>query len=69
MADRIGGVPNQPRTPSRNVRVSDELWEAAKQQASERGETVADVIRRALEVYVRSDGDGSEGPSLRSDST
>jgi predicted HicB family RNase H-like nuclease len=35
------------------VRVPDELWEAAKRAASDNGESVADVIRRALERYVR----------------
>ena len=46
-------MPNQPKTPSRNVRVSDELWRAALAKAEERGETVADVVRRALERYVK----------------
>ena len=45
-------MPNQPRTPLRNVRVSDELWQAAQAKAEERGETVSDVIRQALERYV-----------------
>lgn len=45
---------NQPRpeNPARAVRVEDALWEAAKAKAAERGETVSDVIRRALERYV-----------------
>ena len=47
------GVPNMPATPNRTVRVSDELWEAAKRAASDQDETVTDVIRRALERYVR----------------
>lgn len=46
-------VPNQPATPSRAVRVPDELWEAAKRVAADRGETVTAVIIRALERYVR----------------
>ena len=45
-------MPNQPKTPLRNVRVSDELWQAALFKAEERGETVSDVVRRALERYV-----------------
>lgn len=48
----VGLVPNQPKTPLRNVRVSDELWQAALLKAEERGETVSDVVRRALERYV-----------------
>ena len=39
--------------PIRTVRVPDELWEAAKRVASDRDETVTDVILRALERYVR----------------
>jgi negative regulator of replication initiation len=45
-------MPNQPRTPARAVRVEDDLWQAAQQQAALRGETVSDVIRRALQRYV-----------------
>ena len=48
-------MPNQPRpgNPARAVRVEDELWHAAQERAAERGETVSDVIRRALLRYVR----------------
>jgi hypothetical protein len=42
--------------PTRGVRVSDELWDAAKATAAEQGEHVTDVIVRALEHYVRSHG-------------
>ena len=45
-------MPNQPKTPIRAVRVGVALWEAAQATASERGETVSDVVRRALEEYV-----------------
>jgi antitoxin component of RelBE/YafQ-DinJ toxin-antitoxin module len=46
-------VPNQPATPLRAIRIDDELWDAAKKVAADRDETVSDVIRRALERYVR----------------
>jgi hypothetical protein len=46
-------MPNAPKTPGRNVRVADRLWLAAQAKADERGETVSDVVRRALERYVR----------------
>jgi predicted transcriptional regulator len=46
-------VPDQPATPIRTVRIPDELWEAAQRKASDNDETVSDVIRRALERYVR----------------
>jgi len=34
------------------VRVEDELWEAAKDQATEQGTTVSAVIRTALQRFV-----------------
>lgn len=52
-------MPNQPKTPTRNVRVGDELWQAAKARAAERGETVTDVLVRALKRYVRQRSDPS----------
>lgn len=38
-------------TKIRTVRVSDDLWNAAQARASEKGENLSDVIRRALIVY------------------
>jgi predicted HicB family RNase H-like nuclease len=46
-------MPNAPKTPSRNVRVPDDLWHAAMSKALDRGESLSDVIRRALEKYVK----------------
>jgi hypothetical protein len=48
-------MPNQPRpdNPARSVRVEDGLWQAAKKKAAEQGETVSDVIVRALRKYVK----------------
>jgi len=46
-------VPNQPKTPMRAIRVSDELWKAAQEVARERGETLSDVIRDGLTQYVK----------------
>lgn len=46
-------VPNQEATPRRTVRVPDELWEAAKRKAADEGETITDVVVRALTRYVR----------------
>lgn len=39
-------------TPIHPVRVPDELWHRAKARAAGRGELLADVIRRALELYT-----------------
>jgi len=46
------GMPNAPKTPTRTVRVSDELWIAAQAQAAEQGITVTSVIIEALEKFV-----------------
>ena len=45
--------PNQPKTPKHGVRVPDELWQAVKVKAKQRGETITDVIVRALRRYLR----------------
>ena len=48
-------MPDQPRegVKPRSFKVHDDLWTAARAKAAERGETVSDVIRRALERYVK----------------
>lgn len=40
-------------TPARAVRVPDDLWRAAQDKAEREGTTVSNVIRRALERYVK----------------
>jgi antitoxin component of RelBE/YafQ-DinJ toxin-antitoxin module len=35
----------------RSMRIPDEVWDLAAQVAAERGETVTDVVRRALVEY------------------
>ena len=42
-------------TPMHGIRISVALWSAAKTKANSRGENVTDVIRRALERYVKRD--------------
>ena len=44
-----------PRTPMplRSVRVSDAVWSAAQAKADERNENLSEVIRKALEGYVK----------------
>lgn len=39
-------------TPQRSIRVAPELWRAAQKKAASRGETVTDVIVRALLRYI-----------------
>lgn len=42
-----------PETTPRAIRIPDNLWAAALEKAQERGESVSDVVRRALERYVK----------------
>ena len=48
-------MPPKPSAPRkiRTVRVEEKLWEAAQAKAAQNGETVTDVVRRALKRYVR----------------
>lgn len=41
-------------TTLRNFRADDLLWQRAKAVAEERGESLSDILRRALEQYVAS---------------
>jgi hypothetical protein len=47
-------TPRRPRAKLRSVKVADPLWDAAMAKAVERGEYLSEVIREALEKYVRS---------------
>jgi hypothetical protein len=50
-------MPNQPKTPARSVRVPEDLWQAALVRSQEKGETVTDVLVRALRDYTRCEND------------
>ncbi len=45
-------VPDMP-TPLRNVRIPDEVWDAAREKAEREGTTVTAVVLAALQRYVR----------------
>lgn len=49
------------RTPIRNVRISDRVWDEAKAIAAERGETLTAVIEQALRRYIQRHGPSSKG--------
>ena len=40
-------------TTHRTIRVDDDLWNAAKEAAAERGDNLSEVIREALRQYVK----------------
>jgi hypothetical protein len=44
---------SRPPIKPKSVRVPDDLWRAAQVKADERGEVLSEVIRAALERYVR----------------
>jgi predicted transcriptional regulator len=49
-------MPNQPKTPGKNIRIPDDLWNRALAVAHSRGESLSAVLRRALERYVKRHG-------------
>lgn len=46
------GPPNQPKTPGHTIRIPDEIWEALRVRADERGETMTAVVLRAIRLYL-----------------
>lgn len=48
-------MPNAPKTPTRTIRVSDDLWQAVQYKASADERTVTSVIIEALEKYLAED--------------
>lgn len=50
---RIRRVPNTPGTPKRTIRVPNDLWDAALDEAHRRGESVTVAIVRFLRDYVK----------------
>lgn len=40
-------------TTPRAIRIPDDLWEAALEKAHANGETLSEVVRQALERYVK----------------
>jgi predicted DNA-binding protein len=51
-ADTLPDMSKRPMV-MRSIRVPLKLWEAAKRLADEREENISDVIREALERYVK----------------
>jgi hypothetical protein len=46
-------MPNAPKTPTRTIRVPDDLWKAVQAKAATEGVTVTSVIIKALENYLK----------------
>ena len=49
-----GRMSPRPAAVTRSVKVREDLWSAAMKKAEERGEYLSEVIRAALERYVKS---------------
>jgi predicted DNA binding CopG/RHH family protein len=45
-------MPNAPKTPTRTIRVPDDLWLAVQKKAKKQGVTVTSIIIKALETYT-----------------
>jgi len=45
-------MPNAPKTPTRTIRVPDDLWKDVQKKAAREGVTVTSVILKALETYL-----------------
>jgi predicted DNA binding CopG/RHH family protein len=46
-------MPNAPKTPTRTIRVPDDLWLAVQKKAKKEGITVTSIIIKALEDYLK----------------
>jgi hypothetical protein len=51
--DSLASVPNKPKTRNRNFRIEDTVYDAAMEAAVTNGETLTDVVVRALVGYTR----------------
>jgi hypothetical protein len=47
-----GTVPNQPKTPTRSIRIADDIYLPAKERAESEGRTLSDVVRELLSEYI-----------------
>jgi predicted transcriptional regulator len=45
-------MPNAPKTPTRTIRVSDDLWTTVQAKAAEEKVTVTSIIIDALQKYI-----------------
>jgi len=48
-------MPNAPKTPTRTIRVSDDIWLAVQKKAAKEGVTVTSIIINSLENYIKVD--------------
>lgn len=56
-------MPNAPKTPTRTIRVSDDIWSAVQNKAASQGVTVTSVIIKGLTDYLNDTTQEPEEPS------
>lgn len=49
----VAGVPNQPATPNRSIRIPDEVWDEVLRRADDLGVSATEVVLRALRLFLR----------------
>lgn len=52
---RLSRVPNAPKTPLKSFRIPPDLYDEAKRYAVKRGTSLSEVVRAALEQFVRAE--------------
>lgn len=65
----LSDVPNKPATRISSFRIPDWIKEPAQEVAAEQGESLTDVVNRALIGYARSHGRDVQPPSPPSSSS
>jgi len=50
-------MPNAPKTPTRTIRVADDIWIPVQKKAAKEKVTVTSVIIAALETYIKPEVD------------
>ena len=45
-------MPNAPKTPTRTIRISDDLWKTAQKKAALEGVSITSVIIKGLQEYL-----------------
>jgi hypothetical protein len=49
----IGAVPKPPKKPVHSFRVEDAIWDEAVRVATERQESLSEILRDALKRYIK----------------
>ena len=58
--DKMGNVPNNPKTPLHSFRVSDEAWKAAQENAARLGENFSEELRKFVDRYAKKKAKGDK---------